>query len=347
MNLDDPYQFKYRLLASADIIGSSAFKSGQASIRKPWAHVFRGFFDEFPKRLAAAFERLDGELAPDGRPSSPFDVWKLVGDEILFCTEIKRHEEVVYHTLALKDALKSYSDELSKKHPGLELKGTIWGAGFPVLNVAVDTQASPGSGRIRDYLGPSVDLGFRLAQFADRRKLVLSADVALFLTIARASSAACQRSLFLFLDPPQILKGINAGGPYPIFWIDRLDGKATHEDLLLGRERKVEPDALHQYLESLFSLGTVGLMRPFIETDPSPNFRQIPDEFKNWRDAIRKDDVEYQYLLGKATPKSQGAKRQPPLPSQVPAIAQRTTKKNLSKKRSRSSSRRPGVSRRK
>lgn len=316
MTVPDRYKFRYRLLASADIIGSTAFKSGEASLRRNWAHVFSGFFDEFPKTLAAKFEALDDRLIPNSKPPCCMELWKLVGDEILLVTESRRHEEAAYHALALKDALNEYSERLSKKHPSLGLKGTIWGAGFPVLNVQVQTQASADGRTALDFLGPSVDLGFRLAATADRRRIPISADVALFLTRARQNSSKAAKRLHIFADPPQVLKGINAGGPYPMLWLDRLDGEATSEDKLLHRTRDCQSDVLLEYLDDQFENASVGLTRPFIEGDPSEHFRSIPHDFIEWRKRLIADDPDLQYEAdaGRPNPKRAGT-AVPPLPA--------------------------------
>lgn len=308
----EKYRFRYRLLASADIIGSTAYKSGQASQNQSWAHVFRNFFDEFPREVERCFNAIDADfVGSNTKPKSCMSVWKYVGDEILFETELGRHEAAAYHVLSLKDALNRYAEVLAKKHRGLGLKGTVWGAGFPVTNVDVETK-TPANGVTRDFLGPSIDLGFRLMPSADRRRIPVSADIAMFLRSARTKSTRAAKRLRLFLDPPQELKGIHAGSGYPMLWVDRLDGEVTAEDTLLGRNRATDDDALHRYLEDLFQPASIGLLRPFIESDPDPDIRKVPVNIVKQRESLINDDPDLLYgvAVSKGNPKVKTPKGQ-------------------------------------
>lgn len=315
-DIPEKYKFRYRVFASADIVGSTAFKTAKASERQSWARVFRGFFDEFPKAVSRSFNSLILEGAVEAcKPSECMKVWKLVGDEVLLYADIKQHEHVLFHAIAFKDALNEYSEKLGKK--GLALKGAIWGAGFPVMNVAVEVTVSASGDKAIDFLGPSVDLGFRLAAMADDRRIPISADIAHFLRYAKANSSDVGRKATIFVDPPQVLKGIQAGRGYPILWLDRLDGKETNEDKLLGRSRNSDiNDVLRDYLAEKFQAKSVGLTRPFIEGDKSADFSQIPQEFVDWRERLMADDPDEQY--GKAaaqTPETTGQLVEPPPPA--------------------------------
>jgi hypothetical protein len=291
---EERYKYRYRFLASADIVGSTAFKSRQAREKEEWAHVFRNFFDEFPKRLHAEYEKLCPDTVPECKPLDCLQIWKFVGDEILFSVELTRHEEAVYHVLSMKRALNKYSDELAKKYPGLGLKGTIWGAGFPVMNVEVLTNTNDSS--VSDYLGPSVDLGFRLTTYSDLRRIPVSADIAYFLLTAHSNSSSEARDgLKLFVDPPQILKGINLGRTYPIIWLDRKDGEQTPEDAVLERSRTPNHSAIIDYLDHLFEGTVEDIRRPFIVSDPDGRMKRIPEEIERWREKLMASDPEQQW----------------------------------------------------
>lgn len=228
-------KFTYRLLASADVIGSTAFKVGKTNKSEQWAHVFRAFFNEFPEIVAEEFDKVDSDLVRCGKPNTSFQVWKFVGDELLFSTVLERHEHTAIHVLTFKNAISRYSQFLNEKYKTLGLKGTIWGADFPLLNVEVETKVSATSVVAIDFLGPSVDLGFRLAQYADRRRIPISADVALFLSSCLTSPKA-GKAIKLLAEPPKSLKGVNDNVPYPLICVDRRDGEQTTEDKLLNRD---------------------------------------------------------------------------------------------------------------
>ena len=245
-------------------------------------------------------------------------IWKFVGDEILFHVELGRHEEVLFHAIALKKAVNEYGMKLAQKHPGLELKATLWGAGFPVSNVEVVTTASHQNEQsganppALDFLGPNVDLGFRLAQHANRRRLVLSAEIALLIFHARKSKQPIDE-LHLFLDPPREMKGFGSN-EYPILWLDRGDGEPTPEDILLGRERKYDHDAMSRYLNQHFSSGFFA-ERPFIENDPSMPFKQVPLNYNDRRKRLIQEDSDRQYDKASKEPGEATAQpKQPPLP---------------------------------
>jgi hypothetical protein len=65
------------------------------------------------------------------------------------------------------------------KAAGISFKGTLWVAAFPLTNIELFLAAIGQSGfpYDRDYFGPSIDLGFRLAKFATMTRLVLSTSL--------------------------------------------------------------------------------------------------------------------------------------------------------------------------
>jgi len=310
-DVPEQYRFKQMLFASVDIANSTAYKSMCANESKPWAHVFRGFFDEFPALMAKCFADTRTNLVDSRKPERCMDVWKFVGDEILFFAELRNHGDAAYHAQALKNALHGYTDQLRSRHSTLGLKGTIWNAGFPVINVEVDTQVDTNSPPARDFLGPSVDLGFRLAAFADARRIPVSADVALFLI---SSSRTSSDGIHLLVDPPQYLKGFNTHAPYPLIWIDRCDGKPSAEDKVLGRSRECTENSLRDYLNEFYA--TSSMPKPFIEGDPGPIFGPVPQIFCERREQLMKDDTDLQLKLadGKNDPSAMATTTNPPLP---------------------------------
>lgn len=304
-----------RIFASVDVAGSTAFKQRSPEDSGRWAYVFKQFFDEFPTTLRANFNSLS-QIA-DGRPSDPMSVWKFVGDEILFCAEIKRHEAVAFHVVAFRDAVNSYSEQLKKKAElsSLSLKGTIWGAGFPVTNAEVITRLNGGREELRDYLGPCIDQGFRLCSLADSRRVPISVDIAYMLATTTLDEGA---KLKVQCEEPRFHKGMPAA--YPHIWIDRTPGIATAEDKILGRRPVCGPSALKAYLEEIYAERRPGLFKPFLVDDPSEFFRGVPEEMKRTRERLSQSEAEQTYT-GEVTQATSRPADSPPAPSLPPSAS--------------------------
>ncbi|NQV29121.1 MAG: hypothetical protein HQ518_32615 [Rhodopirellula sp.] len=195
------WAWELRLFCSADIVGSTAFKAQNSPSKRPeWASTFSEFFRFFPQAVDAAYERLPGGFH---KPSAAMQAWKFVGDEILFSVAIANHKEGASHVWAFKSAISSFP-ELQWKPKGipLDLKATGWIAGFPVSNRKVEIPGSDGV----DYIGPSVDLGFRLAKFSTPRKFVVSGSLALLVLDGIHSCDLPSDSVVLYLDGTESLK---------------------------------------------------------------------------------------------------------------------------------------------
>jgi hypothetical protein len=98
----------------------------------------------------------------------------------------------------------------------LRLKGTAWLADFAGPNIELEIPELSGGESVRaiDFIGPDLDLGFRVTKFARPACLTLSLDVAdLVLTAGNADQVA------LHLIGAEELKGVMFGRPYPILWM--------------------------------------------------------------------------------------------------------------------------------
>lgn len=206
-----------RMFLSIDMVGATLFKArfnGEGS--QGWLDTFRTFFTNFPLMLAGqiGFEFLDNV---DSTPA--FDVWKVMGDEVIFVTEPGTAEELTSVLLALLRTMKLFEESHFQELP-LRLKGTAWVADFDGHNIELDIPELSASETARhvDYIGPDIDLGFRLSKYARPASLVLSLDlVDVLLGAANADSAA------LYLVGREPLKGVMFGRPYPIIWMRQAD----------------------------------------------------------------------------------------------------------------------------
>ncbi|WP_430420571.1 hypothetical protein [Phenylobacterium sp.] len=208
-----------RLFLSVDITGSTEFKArftGQGS--EAWLATFKAFFTNFPLMVAGqiGFEFLDDDHTPD------ISVWKVSGDEVLFQVDPKSPEEMTSILLALLRTMRMYEAKHFQELP-LRLKGTAWLADVDGPNIEIEIpELSSGRGAHLDFIGPDIDLGFRIAKFARPGTIVISLDV--LELIMGADNAA---SVAFHLAGREALKGVLFGYPYPIVWIlgaeDRFD----------------------------------------------------------------------------------------------------------------------------
>jgi hypothetical protein len=206
-----------RLFLSVDMAGSTEFKArftGQGS--DGWLDTFRSFFTSFPLMVAGqiGFEFLDDESTP------AIDVWKVMGDEVVFVATPGGAEELTSILIALLRTMRMYEERHFRDLP-LRLKATAWLADFEGSNIEIEIPelSSGAHGEHRDFIGPDIDLGFRIAKFARPSSLTLSLDVAeAILNAANAERAS------LYLMGREGLKGVMFGRPYPIVWMHEADG---------------------------------------------------------------------------------------------------------------------------
>lgn len=207
-----------RLFLSVDMVGSTQFKArftGKGS--EGWLDTFRAFFTNFPLMLAGqlAFEFLDEDDTP------AVDVWKVMGDEVIFTAVPSTAEELTSILRALLRTMKLYEANHFEMLP-LRLKGTGWLADFAEANIELDIpelSSSDVSPHV-DFIGPDLDLGFRISKFARPASLVLSLDLVELLLDAKNLAA-----ISLYLAGQEELKGVMFGRPYPIIWMhDAEDG---------------------------------------------------------------------------------------------------------------------------
>ncbi len=283
-------EWSLRLFVSADLVGSTAFKHGY---REPdessWMETFREFFETFPNTVSGQYERyLDALGESQAKALVGHDVlttWKFNGDEVLLQVRLHRYEESLLHVLAARDAALQCPGRWTRKGCTLGVKLTAWLAGFPVTNCIVRLPLGASDGReVVDYLGPSMDLGFRLTHAADEGRFPLAADLALMLLHARGALRMDEPKLYY--DGRLALKGVTGGSPYPLVWMAGTNPNLLHlEHQALGR--RIGGGALEAFLGAYLD-GTPGLRRPFISGDPDAmhGYGLIPVDLASERAAM-------------------------------------------------------------
>jgi hypothetical protein len=276
------------------------------------------FYKQVELRFAEEWRRYT-DLAKTGEyaPGSPPAFWKGIGDEAVYVKEITTHREAYCCIHCWMNAINSHRQELRRKYPKLDLKSIARIAGFHVNNPEIIlrtnvTTAEEDTGGmdsvydnvklmkkyhsgdkhnlVRDFVGPSIDIGFRLSSFATPRKLVVSLDLALILAAAEGYRPHdfWFAPMKFFFDGSTSMKGVLGGVPYPIIWIDLLttDKLEQAEDKLLRRE-SVAAAALVTYCEEFISKHYPRIIRPYIGESIDQRFSTVPEEHKQRVYALR------------------------------------------------------------
>ena len=196
---------KQRIFLSIDAVGSTQIKSFLATKKGYtsglWATSFARFLPEVVILYQATLIKLINKHCR-GTCANPcvydlndenigkgcrhvVNLWKYAGDEVvleaaLICN--KFHAPL--HVLALAETIKQLNlkfvgnSRQGKKYNSLRFKGAAWVAGFPVMNIELNLPSSTDGQTVKDFLGPSIDLGFRLSKLASEERLIVSASLA-------------------------------------------------------------------------------------------------------------------------------------------------------------------------
>lgn len=224
------------LFLSADIVGSTAYKNKHVDrvAEHPWLEHFRQFFTDFPASLEDRCFQEFRIMRYDVLDTAPLEsapgLWKSAGDELIFSMECHSPAEVIKTIIAFRDAVILYSSHMKAKESSLALKATAWLAGYPVVNAMIEAPD-----KTTDFIGPSMDIGFRLGKLSSERKFSISLELAYLL--ADQETHGLDSALQIFFDGESELKGVLGGKQYPMFWVNMLTGPAL-VDKLLGLEKK-------------------------------------------------------------------------------------------------------------
>ncbi|WP_260754046.1 hypothetical protein [Mycobacterium sp. SMC-8] len=224
------------LFLSCDLQNSTQFKQNGEN---EWIKTFLAFYTEFPSILSAEVAKSCPNLG--GRLS----LWKAVGDELIFSILIQSEQECSDAVDAWLAAMLEFElQHLLPKTP-MTLKGGAFLATVPspdrrvaiprtvrakddesqidaeaaneaTLNAATE---EPSAEFAMDFVGPSIDTGFRLLKYATRRYFVLTVEVAHLLF--KHYNDQDQRERRAHLVGTHLLKGVWGGKPYPVFALAR------------------------------------------------------------------------------------------------------------------------------
>lgn len=226
-----------QIFLSCDLTGSTNFKQ-RTDLSEHWQKVFLQFYREFPQRIATTQVEEDTVRLK-------FELWKPVGDELIYWCAVKSEIDVYDAVRTWLRAMRRYETEHLEGN-GMGTKGGAFVATFPGPDsrssvprrpdievsdddvVDLNRQAHSGqlahSKYLYDYFGPSIDTGFRVTNLCEPRYFTLSVEVTMAMTgLTLTPGEHSDRTTtddFLLLHY-QSLKGVWGGRKYPIFAIDR------------------------------------------------------------------------------------------------------------------------------
>jgi hypothetical protein len=219
---------------SADLIGSTQKKQyaqkqddEKALCISSWVSNVVEFYSSFEETFAK-----------DG-----VELWKYNGDEILFYAKISSWDEALNHVKRFRDAIEK-NNSPENKYP---VKGAVWTAGFPIRNFILRKPAI--NNDCIDFIGPDIDLGFRIATLANRDRIAISPELALGLISVSKES----REMKWHFYGRKNLKGIVEEGGIPVVFLsstrDVISLQDKEEELLGDR---LTPSSLGDFLELYF-----------------------------------------------------------------------------------------------
>lgn len=290
-----------RIFLSVDVVGSTEYKHKRTTGGVPdWFPFFRRFYEEFPVLFSEICgerraETEDFPLERGFRDCEP-QVWKSLGDELLFYAHIEHHVQAELFVAALRDALMRYRSEME---PGLKLKACAWLAAFPLRNAEIHFLDKV------DFIGPQIDIGFRLAQFASSTRLMVSCELALLL-VNRTNS------LDFYYSGKRVLKGVLKDQGYPLIWLQVPDPAQSDSERVLFRN--VDSFKLKKFCREYIAARGLPLELPYLPGDPA--FAEEPPDYHSELERVtrmRADDraIEEMYrdADNRATPSTKSSSK--------------------------------------
>ncbi|MED4990109.1 hypothetical protein ETC01_00715 [Geobacillus sp. NFOSA3] len=238
---------------SFDLVNSTSFKDKYSD---SWPEVFRHFYNLTQKEVKNEFPKSN--------------IWKYIGDEILFYCKINSREELFNIPRKSLEIIRTVTNALHNSYKYskgfLYLKGVIWVASVSYIrahDLNKKEQHSDSQSIVQkeektkniifpfilenspsyDFLGPDIDLGFRISKFSEKGKLVISADLAYLLYKNRVEIENMYPDYnieqYLKIVSFENLKGIWKGRKYPIIWY--YDKWHEKEDIFEYDERFTSP----------------------------------------------------------------------------------------------------------
>jgi len=218
------------LFLSIDMVNSTAYKE----LEERWPFVIHRFYLSASEEIRSICPR--------------FQTWKYIGDEVVFWRHVRAEDDLPALVAGVHGAcerIRSALDRLGEQYPirtrnVIGAKATMWIAAVEYVRndetlTRTDTNGinnrlirehhistfgrDGGVGEAKnlvDFIGPEIDIGFRISKFAHNRFLLVSASLGyLLLRNDPDGTGMAARARVVGFEK---LKGVWRERPYPIIW---------------------------------------------------------------------------------------------------------------------------------
>lgn len=301
--------YRLEMFLSVDVSGSTAFKfsrnmasagTNAGEDKSGWFTAIRKFYDSFHEKFHQCVRAKNLEATPH--------LWKALGDELIYRITIADRHSAAVAMCCFIEAIHHTRGVVRAVSKGLDLKGCAWVADFDARNAVIDLdglhdpyqQSDPGQSSartskqpaIQDFIGPSMDAGFRLAKAASRRRLPLSVELALILASAEASNRSYP--LIFGYDGREEFKGVLGGETYPVVWLDieddvKLRETNRREAAMLQCQPEVPAETVVDFCKSYIE-SSYWMEMPYLKAETEGHFLNIPPS--HVAEVIRKAQIQ-------------------------------------------------------
>lgn len=219
IEIDDNNKPYLLFFLSLDIADSTSYKRKEYQKNKcsyTWSIVFKKFFKDLDFLIIKHYK--NSSILKDKQKLSK---WRIIGDEVVYFALITNISLISEHAKICLNIVKDFN-----KNNNLKIKATSWLAGFPINNIIIyEDEKKTLFGNRRDllpynqkinFLGSSIDTGFRISKFASINKYVLSIDLAYTLMFLEKENK--NNYLDFYFDGKKQTKGLKEN-EYPIVWL--------------------------------------------------------------------------------------------------------------------------------
>ncbi|WP_235595223.1 hypothetical protein [Leptospira noguchii] len=248
------------IILSVDITGSTKLKNEADTSEKriAWMNLFSTFATDFTAHFIAKLRLKNCEEA---------HLLKSLGDELVFYYKLIHSNKVTSVLDSFDDAVYDYYNN-NQSH-GIGFKCSSWLVGTPVANLKITN-----NNQVIDFVGPSMDIGFRISKYSSHNRFIVSLDLAYLI-------AKNDKRKRIFYYGKEILKGVLQNKEYPIFYLESLHVNAHEENDPMAKyteKNHVEINDLCEYAERFMTENPL-IFFPFIIDNQQIQFGDIPHDY--------------------------------------------------------------------